>query len=207
LDEIGEMSAAMQAKLLNALDGGKIRAVGATKERAVDVRVIAATHRDLRARVQLGQFREDLLYRLEVVTIELPPLRHRRDDLAALIDHFLARSTAKHPQSLVRRITRDALELLFEYSWPGNVRELEHTIERVVLLGRGADVTPADLPASFRANSQSETLFSGAILPIREVQRRYAVWAFEQLGARKMVTAEKLEIDDKTLARLLSKET
>ncbi|MEO8878125.1 MAG: sigma 54-interacting transcriptional regulator, partial [Polyangiaceae bacterium] len=207
LDAIGEMSLATQAKLLKVLDGGKVRAVGATNERDVDVRIVAATHCDLRERVQSGRFREDLLHRLEVVTIELPPLRHRRDDLPVLIDHFLERTKEKHPQSPVQQIARDALDRLLEYSWPGNVRELELTIERLVLLGRAAEATASDLPASFRAKPQSETAFTGAVLPIQEVQRRYATWAYEQLGGRKTTAAEQLGIDGKTLAGLLSSES
>ncbi|MEO8875571.1 MAG: sigma-54 dependent transcriptional regulator, partial [Polyangiaceae bacterium] len=204
LDEIGEMSPPMQAKLLNVIESGKVRAVGATKERDVDVRIIAATHRDLRELVKIGKFREDLLYRLEVVSIELPPLRYRRDDLPMLIDHFLAHAKAKHPQSPVERVGRDALEVMLEYSWPGNVRELEHTIERMTLLGRDLEATPADLPKVLSARAPAEMVFAGPILPMRDVQKRYAAWVCEQLGGRKMMTAERLGIDDKTLARLLS---
>src|SRR5208282_5380226 len=105
------------AKLLHVLESGSVRGVGETKERAVDVRILTATHRDLRARVAGGEFREDLLYRLEVVTIELPPLRHRKDDLPALIAHFLARAREKH-RSPVERFSPEALELLLAHAWP-----------------------------------------------------------------------------------------
>ncbi|MGO8996777.1 MAG: sigma-54-dependent transcriptional regulator, partial [Polyangiaceae bacterium] len=134
LDEIGEMSPALQAKLLHVLESKTVRPIGGTKEHPVDVRLMAATHRDLRARVATGEFREDLLYRLEVVTMELPPLRHRRGDLPDLIDHFLARERLKHPQSCVESFGPDAIELLLDYGWPGNVRELEHVLERGVIL-------------------------------------------------------------------------
>jgi two-component system response regulator HydG len=206
LDEIGEMSPALQAKLLHVLESNSVRPVGGTKERPVDVRLMAATHRDLRARVAKGEFREDLLYRLEVVTIELPPLRVRRGDLPDLLAHFLARERSKHPQSCVESFAPDAAELLLEYAWPGNVRELEHLVERVVVLGRSPRVTAAELPLSVRTRAANLTPFSGPVLPIREMQRRYAAWAFQQLEGRRMVTAETLGIDDKTLARWLADE-
>ena len=148
LDEIGEMSPALQAKLLHVLESGCVRAVGASKERPVDVRVLAATHRDLRERVQAGAFREDLLYRLDVVTIEIPALRHRREDVPLLVERFLAEARAKHQRSPVEAIAPEAMARLLDYSWPGNVRELAHVIERVVLLGRAAQVHADDLPPS-----------------------------------------------------------
>jgi two-component system response regulator HydG len=158
----------------------------------------------LRERVKAGLFREDLLYRLEVVTIELPPLRLRHEDLPALIEHFLARAKEKHP-SAVERIGRDALAILLEYAWPGNVRELEHAIERLVLLGRSAEATSADLPPSVREKPAGGTAFAEPVIAMREMQRRYAAWAFERLGGRKMFTAETLGIDDKTLTKLLAR--
>jgi two-component system, NtrC family, response regulator HydG len=204
LDEIGEMSPGLQAKLLHVLESGRVRAVGSSKERAVSVRILAATHRDLRARIATGQFREDLLYRLEVVTIELPPLRHRRDDLPALVAYFLSRARARHPQSPVERIGRDVLDVMLDYAWPGNVRELEHVIERLVLLGRTPEVPASELPPSVRAKPRGTMAFEGPIVPMRELQRRYAAWVYEQLGARNMITAERLGIDPKTLSRLLT---
>jgi two-component system response regulator HydG len=204
LDEIGEMSPALQAKLLHVLESNTVRPIGGTRERAVDVRVMAATHRDLRARVAAGAFREDLLYRLEVVTIELAPLRHRRADVPDLLAHFLAREKAKHPQSPVSAFAPDALALLLDYAWPGNVRELEHLVERVVVLGRSAQVTAADLPPALRAPTTAPSSFSGPVLPIREIQRRYAAWAYQQLDGRRMATAERLGVDDKTLAKWLA---
>jgi two-component system response regulator HydG len=205
LDEIGEMAPALQVKLLHVLESGTVRAVGSNKERAVDTRILAATHRDLRERVAAGAFREDLLYRLDVVTIALPPLRQRRDDLPALIEHFLASAREKHPQSPVERFAVDALECMLTHPWRGNVRELEHVIERAVLLGRAPAAGVADLPASVLERSRSPGLqFSGDVLPVRELQRRYAAWAYESLGGKKLLTAEKLGVDFKTLIRWLS---
>jgi two-component system response regulator HydG len=205
LDEIGEMSPALQAKLLHVVESGTVRALGDTRERAVDVRLVAATHRDLRARVQSGDFREDLLYRLDVVTIDLPPLRLRRDDVPALVEHFLERSKAKHPTSPVQKFSPQVYQAFLTHSWPGNVRELEHMIERVVVLGKNAEVGLDELPSHVRDLPADSFSFSGPVLPMREVQRRYAAWAYEQLAGRKLVTAETLGIDDKTLARWLSR--
>jgi len=204
LDEVAEMALPLQAKLLHVLESGAVRAVGSNKERRVDTRIVAATHRDLRERVEAGSFREDLLYRLDVVTIALPPLRRRRDDLPQLIEHFLARAREKHPRSPVERLAPDALERLLEHGWPGNVRELEHVIERAVLLGQAPEVTAADLPASVRAPSAPGLRFSGEVIPFRDLQRRYAAWAYEQLDGRKVLTAEKLGVDFKTLSRWLA---
>ncbi len=206
LDEIGEMAPALQAKLLHVLESGTVRAVGANKERTVSTRILAATHGNLRERVAAGTFREDLLYRLDVVTIALPPLRHRREDLPALIEHALAAAREKHPQSPVERFSPEAVERVLEHAWPGNVRELEHVIERAVLLGRSSVATLADLPASVveRGPPAAEMEFSGEIIPVRELQRRYAAWAYERLGGKKLLTAEKLGVDFKTLSRWLA---
>jgi two-component system response regulator HydG len=197
------MPLALQAKLLDVLERGVIRAVGSNKERAVDVRIIAATHRDLRARVASGQFREDLLYRLEVVTLELPPLRHRKDDLPAFVDHFLTRARARHPGSKVERIAEDAMDRFLLHAWPGNLRELEHLIERLVLLVRSSEVHASDLPETVGAKRERAIDFGEEVIPLREMQRRYVAWAYGKIG-RKLLTAEKLEIDDKTLAKWLA---
>jgi two-component system response regulator HydG len=206
LDEVGEISPQMQVKLLDVLERSVVRAVGANQERHVDVRVIAATHRDLRARVRDGAFREDLLYRLEVVTIEIPPLRDRLEDLPRLVDLFLERSRERHAHSRVQRFSQEALSKLLAHSWPGNVRELKHLVERMVLLADGPDVKVSDLPAAVGAPSGATGVdFGTRVIPLREMQRRYVQWAYDQLGRRKLLTAETLGIDDKTLARWLSR--
>jgi two-component system response regulator HydG len=217
LDEIGEMSPALQAKLLQVFETGDVRAVGASKERHVDVRILAATHRDLRERVRAGAFREDLLYRLDVVPIEIPPLRRRREDIPLLVERLLGEQRAKHPRSVVERFSGDAMARLLAHAWPGNVRELAHAVERVVLFGRTPEASSADLPpavtrappATAGASTEASTgdARTGAVLPIREVQRRYAVWALEQFDGHKTRTAEALGIDGKTLARWLGLDT
>ncbi len=207
LDEIAEIAPALQAKLLRVLEAGTVRPVGANKESAVDVRVVAATHRDLHERVASGTFREDLLYRLDVVSIEIPPLRHHQEDIPALLDHFLARARAAHPDSPVNGFSKPALERLLDHRWPGNVRELEHLVERVVLLGRQREVQVEELPRTVGKSSATAIAFQGEILPIRELSRRYAAWAFEASGGKRMLTAEKLGVDIKTLGKLLKSES
>ncbi|HVW24608.1 MAG TPA: sigma-54 dependent transcriptional regulator [Polyangiaceae bacterium] len=203
LDEIGELPLALQAKLLDVLERGVVRALGADRERPIDARVIAATHRNLRARVREGKFREDLLFRLDVVRLEIPPLRQRLEDLPLLIAHFLAQAKARHPGSPVEGLGHDALARLMAHPWPGNVRELENAVERVVLLGRGAEVGTAELPAEMGLAAAVESRFEGPVISLDELERRYARWAMSQLGGRKMLTAEKLGIDRKTLSKLL----
>lgn len=205
-DEIGELGPALQAKLLDVLERGVVRAVGSNKERAVDVRIVAATHRDLRALVASGRFRDDLLYRLDVVAIEIPPLRLRRDDIPSLVAYFLARSLAKHTESAVERFSTEAMARLVAYDWPGNVRELEHVVERAVLLGKGKEVGIDELPSAIGSSQRTAIEFGQTVVPLREMQRKYVLWAFERLGSRKLVTAEKLGIDDKTLSRWLARE-
>jgi two-component system response regulator HydG len=204
LDEIAEMSPALQAKLLHALESHSVRAVGANQERAVDTRVVAATHRNLRERVADGRFREDLFYRLDVVTIELPPLRLRRDDLPLLAEHFLRLARRRYPTSPVETLTREALEKMLAYHWPGNVRELEHVIERSVLLGGERAIAADALRAIDTPRDRGAMTFRGDVVPLREVQRRYAAWAYEQLGGKKVLTAEKLGVDFRTLSKLLT---
>jgi two-component system response regulator HydG len=205
LDEIAEMSASLQAKLLDVLERRVVRAVGDSRERAVDLRVVAATHRDLDDRVQKGTFREDLRYRLDVVSIELPPLRHRREDIPLLCDHFLRHARARHPESPARRLSPEAMARLIDHRWPGNVRELCHVVERMVLLVRSDEISASDLPPAVLTDRPTAgPAFEGGVLPIREVTRRYAHWALEQLGGHRTRTAERLGIDMKTLAKWLS---
>jgi two-component system response regulator AtoC len=149
LDEIGELPLALQVKLLRVLEDEKIRRVGDSRDLQVDVRIIAATHRDLPSETKAGRFREDLFYRLNVLLIHCPALRERREDIPLLIDHFLARNNARLGTS-IRGLDTEARRLLYEYAWPGNVRELENTIERAMVLTEGDTITGADLPERVR---------------------------------------------------------
>ncbi|MGH7298371.1 MAG: sigma 54-interacting transcriptional regulator, partial [Polyangiaceae bacterium] len=143
LDEIGEMSLAMQAKLLRVLQDGEVRAVGGERSRKVDVRVIGATHRDLEAMVAAGTFREDLLYRLNVITLRVPPLRERPEDVPLLVQHFVAKHA---PPGKAPKVTRAALARLAAFPWPGNVRQLENEVRRALVLSDGA-IDVAELSA------------------------------------------------------------
>jgi two-component system response regulator HydG len=207
LDEIAEMTPGLQAKLLHALESGVVRPVGATKPRAVDVRVIAATHRDLARAVADGKFREDLLYRLDVVAIVIPALRDRREDIPGLVEHFLEAARLRYPQSPVRRVAPGALAALGRRAWPGNVRELANVVEKLVLFGRAEEVALDELPSETRPGIEGAAAepaeFRGAIVPMRELERRYAVWAVAQTGGHRGKAAEQLGVDPKTLRKWL----
>ncbi|HZU83812.1 MAG TPA: sigma-54 dependent transcriptional regulator [Polyangiaceae bacterium] len=149
LDEIGELPVNLQVKLLRALQEESIRRLGDTKDVKVDVRIIAATHRDLTADVKAGRFREDLLYRINVLPIHVPPLRSRREDVNLLIDHFIARNNVRLGTN-IRGVSSEARKLLLEYAWPGNVRELENTVERAMVLADGDVLQVGDLPERVR---------------------------------------------------------
>jgi two-component system NtrC family response regulator len=149
LDEVGELPLALQPKLLRALQEGRVTRVGGAKELEVDVRVVAATNRELGLEVAAGRFRQDLFYRLNVVPLELPPLRERREDVPLLVEHFLQRAARRHGLA-APRIPAAVLRRLIEYSWPGNARELANVVERLLLLGEGGVVVESDLPAEVR---------------------------------------------------------
>src|SRR5213082_15904 len=163
LDEVAELDVSMQAKLLRALQERRIRRVGGTYEIPIDVRVVAATNRDLRAMVGDGRFRDDLYYRINVLSIDVPPLRERREDIPVLIDYFLKKHT-KNTSRLVKGLTTETKKLMYDYSWPGNVRQLESAIERAILLCEGDMITPDDLPTEVRQESQP-TVAGGFKLP------------------------------------------
>lgn len=207
LDEIGEVNGDFQGKLLRVLQEKKLQRVGGTEERAVDIRVVAATNRDLRAEVMAGRFREDLYFRLAVIPVQLPPLRERREDIVPLARHFLAKWNAE----LSRRVagwTPEVEDYLLKHPWPGNVRELENTIERGVVLARSENITLEDLlidteadqtappPSGGKENLQS-FLDQAAMERIRSVLK-------EVHGAR-LEAARRLGIDRTTLYRLMRK--
>jgi len=149
LDEIGELPLGLQVKLLRVLEDEKIRRLGEVRDVQVDVRIIAATHRDLMTETKAGRFREDLFYRLNVLPIHVPPLRDRREDIPLLIEHFVHRNNSRLGTE-VRGLDSEARRLMYEYGWPGNVRELENTIERAMVLAEGQTVIAADLPERIR---------------------------------------------------------
>jgi two-component system response regulator PilR (NtrC family) len=154
LDEIGEMTPSMQVKLLRALQEKVVRKVGGTSEEPVDVRIITATNQDLEARIQSGEFREDLYYRINVLPIHLPPLRQRREDIPLLVDHFLQKYS-RQMELPPRQISIEAMNILESYDWPGNVRELENLIERVLALSHAETITTRDLPVHLLTNRRT----------------------------------------------------
>jgi two-component system, NtrC family, response regulator HydG len=204
LDEIGDMPTTLQAKLLRVLQFGEVRPVGSDRAHHVDVRVIAATHRDLPALVHEGRFREDLYFRLNVLPVAVPPLRERREDIPALAAHFLAEACRRAPRSPVRSIDPDALRVLTESPWPGNVRELASVIERAVVFGTGESVTPHDLveiPTGSGATTTGPSFPSQARWSLRDLNRAYTDWILAQTGGNKDRAAEILGIDLSTLYR------
>jgi len=207
LDEIGETSQAMQVKLLRALQEGEIRAVGASRSRKVDARIIAATNKDLEAEVKASRFREDLFYRLSVVTLRLPPLRERRTDIPLLAESFLRRAVPEGERPL--RLTDEALARLVAYDWAGNVRELQSAIEHAALHARDGVVTPDDLPPKLqsedvrRAAQHSPLAALYEDLPtIDEMERRYLLHVLEATGGNRSRAAEVMGIDRRTLYRM-----
>ena len=201
LDEVGEMSPALQVKLLRVLQEGEVRAVGTSRPVKVDVRIVAATNVDVERAVTEGKFRQDLFYRLGVVIINLPPLRERREDIPLLIERFLKAASAKAGKQI--ELTRGATDALATHHWPGNVRELENLIERLVVFSRGSRVDVGDLPPTVtpRAPAPEKRMFDD--LPtLEEIERRYLLHVLEQVGNNRTRAAEVMGIDRRTLYRM-----
>ena len=207
LDEVGETSPAMQVKLLRALQEGEIRRVGSTRAVKVDGRVIAATNRDLEHEVKAGTFREDLFYRLSVVTLRAPLLKQRRTDIPLLAERFLRVALERHGRTQIG-LSEETVKALVAYDWPGNVRELESAIEYAVLHARGNEVAPEDLPPRLQsqqvraaARSPLSALF-GDLPSLDELERRYLLHVLEAAGGNRTRAAEILGIDRRTLYRM-----
>jgi DNA-binding NtrC family response regulator len=206
LDEIGETTPALQVKLLRALQEREVIPVGATEPVAVDVRIIAATNRELETEIRRGTFRSDLYYRLNVIALHVPPLRDRKDDIPMLARHFLAREAAGNgrPQ---REVADATMELLVKYDWPGNVRELENALERAAVISPDAVIAPDALPERVRSAPPPQ-LVAGAppANPSMEViERAYILWVLQAEGGNKTRAAEVLGIDPSTLYRKLNR--
>jgi two-component system response regulator HydG len=202
LDEIGEVSPGMQVKLLRALQEREIRRVGENRIRSVDVRIVAATNRDLAKGVASGSFRQDLYYRLKVVELDLPPLRERKEDILPLARVLLAASALrmKRKPSSLDAATADQL---LRYPWPGNVRELENAMERAVALGRSGHVALADLPEEVRRAAPEVLVMEGPVRPLEEIEKEYILAALERNEGNQTHTAEQLKIGSATLYRKL----
>jgi len=202
LDEIGEMPLNLQAKLLRVLQNHEIQRIGSPAVKKVDLRVVAATHRDLKALVREGKFREDLFYRLAVVQITVPSLSERREDLPLLERHFIERFSAEYKKP-VHGLTRRAQAVFSRHAWPGNVRQLENAIANACMMTATEVVDVGDLPESMRAGDTVASSDSQGLMTMEEVQRRHAARVLEELGGNKLRAAEILGISRGTLYRLL----
>jgi len=205
LDEVSNLSLSMQTKLLRFLQEHEVKRVGGMESIKVDVRVIAATNQSLEPLVRDGKFREDLYDRLNVVSITLPPLRERKEDIPLLASHFLQKSSDENKKN-ISHISPEALEILLRYSWPGNVRELEHTIERGVVLTTHPILLPEDLPKKMVEETKGmETFPPEKLPPLKEVEKRYVLKVLQETKGNKKKASEILGIDRTTLYRILEK--
>ncbi len=203
-DEVGNLSLNIQAKLLRIIQEREFMKVGDHKKIKLDIRIISASNQSLKESVKTGDFREDLYYRLSVVPIRLPPLRKRKEDIPLLITHFLDKFCKKIKKP-VPEISREALEILIEYSWPGNVRELEHTIERILILEDTDVICARDLP-SFISQRQGEfQMFSEEPFSLAELEKKYIRFVLRRTKGKKTKTAEILGINRKTLGLKIKK--
>jgi two-component system, NtrC family, response regulator AtoC len=205
LDEIGELPAPLQAKLLRTLQEHSIRRVGGNDAIPVDVRVVVATNRDLRKLVADGGFRDDLYYRLNVVTITVPPLRERASDIPLLAQHFLE-MFARRTGRAIKRLAPESVALLSGYRWPGNVRELEHVIERAMALSSSETLLPDDFPPHLREERDRAPRLPADGMTLEDVKRWYVNKVLEESGGNKLRAAELLGIDRRTLYRILERQ-
>jgi two-component system response regulator HydG len=208
LDEIGELPVGLQPKLLRALQERKVRPLGGEGEVSIDARIIAATNRDLESAVAERVFREDLYYRINVIQIELPPLRARGSDVLRLAQYFLERC-ASSASKRIRGLSSTAAQRLVSYSWPGNVRELQNCIERAVALAQYDDIVVEDLPEKIRTYHHSHVVVAGEdpseLVSMEELERRYVQRVLEAAGGNKTLAARILGFDRTTLYRKLDR--
>ncbi|MBI2162359.1 MAG: sigma-54-dependent Fis family transcriptional regulator [Candidatus Rokubacteria bacterium] len=203
LDEVGDLSPLAQAKVLRVLQEGEFEPLGTSRTVKVDVRLVAATNQDLAGLVATKRFREDLFYRMQVITLTVPPLRERREDIGLLAQHFLRRYTAKNQRTL-EGFTEAALARLLEYPWPGNVRELEHAVERAAILARGPFVDVTDLPEAVAQAEPSARVIPIPIgMPLEEVEQRLIVETLKLTKGNKELAAKLLGIASRTIYRKL----
>ncbi len=200
LDEVGDISPMIQPKLLRFLESGEFRRVGGTNAMKVDVRILSATNKDLQKEVEAGRFREDLLYRLNVVTIRISPLKERKEDIPRLVEHFLQKkSKAKKP----KHISAEAMQLLSHYDWPGNVRELEHVIEGAILLSHDDEIRVKDLPLIIDGKTEGkrpeESHNKEEALSLEEIEKRHIEFSLQKNNFNRLKTSEVLGITPKTL--------
>jgi two-component system response regulator PilR (NtrC family) len=204
LDEVAELPVAMQVKLLRVLQERKVKPVGGVSEREVDVRIVAATNRDLETEVEKGTFRQDLFYRLNVIQLRLPPLRDRREDIPLLVDHFIRKFSAEHGRQITGT-DPDAMSALMGYHFPGNVRELENLLERAYAMGARESITFADLPSLTKTPMATApaAVSAQAIPTLGDVERDLILKALSLLNDDKEAAAKALGISRRTIYRRL----
>lgn len=204
LDELGEMPGPMQVSLLRFLDRNEYRPVGSTRTLQADVRIVGATNQDIQELVHQGRFRDDLLYRINTVTLRVPPLRERAEDFPSLIDHIL--QTLRIPGSTKRTIDRDALQRLLTYTWPGNVRELRNVIERIVLMSPAqGPITPDEVDRVLPKPRGPASTDDPSGMTLDEIERRHILRVLDASNGNKTLAAKTLAIDYKTLLAKLKK--
>lgn len=206
LDEIGETTPATQVKLLRVLQHREVIPVGSTDAVAIDTRMVAATNRNLEEEIEKGRFRSDLFYRLNVIALHIPPLRHRPEDIPVLIETFLSRAAVSRDEGL-KGFDEDAMETLLSYSWPGNVRELENAVERAVILSPGTRITRSALPERVLDRKSVPLIAERAPVnpSLETIERAYIKWVLDSVGGNKTRAAEVLGIDPSTLHRKLAR--
>ena len=200
LDEIGEIPHHLQVKLLRALEAKEILPIGSTTPRHIDVRVLAATNRDLKKEVEAGRFREDLFYRLNIMEIHIPPLRERPEDIPALIDHFIKRHNPELKRNF-QGIEEEALRVLMSLEWKGNVRELDNVIEHTMILAEGERITLKDLPASITSGQTNPAFTFHLKDALRQFEKQHILRALEQAGQDRKEAAQLLDISLSSLYR------
>ena len=209
LDEIGELPLELQVKLLRLLQQGEYRPIGSTQTLKADVRIIAATHRDLPQEVAAGRFREDLYYRLDVLTLEVPPLRERPDDIPPLVRHFLTKATEKMGPMAATSVSQEAMDELQAHDWPGNVRELQNTIMRAALLVQGDCIHTRDLPLGAPPSSGPVASLPDAGLNLRaeieEYERSLISQALSRTRGNKSKAAQLLGLNRTTLVEMVKR--
>jgi transcriptional regulator with PAS, ATPase and Fis domain len=201
LDEIGEIPQHLQVKLLRALEAKEILPIGSTTPRRIDVRVLAATNRNLKDEVEAGRFREDLYYRLNVMEIYIPPLSERPEDIPLLVEHFIKRHNPELKRNF-QGIDEDAMRVLMSLQWKGNVRELDNVIEHTMILAEGERITLRDLPSSIVASSQTNPAFTFSLKDaLRQFEKQHILRALEQAGQDRKEAARLLDISLSSLYR------
>lgn len=204
LDEIGDTGANFQQMLLRVLEGGEIQPVGSAERKKVDVRVVAATNKNLENAIKEGKFREDLYYRLNVITITIPPLRDRKDDILPLARHFMNKYS-KENNKTINEISPEARSILESYQWPGNVRELENTISKAVIFESGSRLTPDTFPERMSLPSNTSSMSGEDLLTLEDVSRAYIIKVLETTGGNKVKASEILGINRTSLWRMIQR--